>query len=650
MNIRDDLTIRAPTGKEDVCVRFRIDTTDEAFILHDIAEGGQQYTLSFYAKSEGTGRIDAGNTAMATSSSWRRYVVTFTADSADIPIYFTAAGTYYLYNTQLEIGCKDTDFALNPADTEEDVDNLAVTVENHSTRISILDGEIALKVSTSEFETYQSEIESQLTEVSQKITKDGIIATVGNYYAYQSDLTSAEDRITEAESTLTQHADEIALRVTKDGVIGAINLTSEEAKIIAEKITLEGATITDSFTCTSLTVTGNSVFEGTLKGATGDFSGSVTAAAGKIGNWFINKSRIVTSETIYMGAKEAGMLLINESDKPCIFVQDENGITQFSLGRTGLLTANNANITGAITATSINLSSTVNIYKPSVSDYITLISQASENINFGLMYSSVTVPNVASTGSVWAQGINYGGQFNAVYNDYGVMLRNDGKNFYILLSDSGNVTSYNSLRPFTVNLSSGEVTLGTAVNFLDWGGATSRRPVGSMGTDGNRIAYISSKVNTSGTYYLTVNGQYGTAGNTYESHNLNCTTSDIRLKTNVVDTDVTALPIINQMQIRQFDWKETGIHQRIGFVADELESLDPALAIGGGYDNDGNMDTKSVNEFYLAGYLTKGIQELYAVQTEQADELLTCKSQIEYLLDENAALKKRVKELETKIA
>ena len=66
------------------------------------------------------------------------------------------------------------------------------------------------------------------------------------------------------------------------------------------------------------------------------------------------------------------------------------------------------------------------------------------------------------------------------------------------------------------------------------------------------------------------------------------------------------------MQVREFDWKRDGKHQPIGFVADELEQLDPDLALGGGYDEDGNMDEKQVNTYQLAVYLAKAVQQLKA--------------------------------------
>lgn len=106
--------------------------------------------------------------------------------------------------------------------------------------------------------------------------------------------------------------------------------------------------------------------------------------------------------------------------------------------------------------------------------------------------------------------------------------------------------------------------------------------------------------------------------------------SDIRLKENIEQTEVTdALSIINEIKIRSFDWKNRieNKHQRIGFVADELEELDPRFAIGGGYTEDGIMDVKSVNTFYLMGYVVKSIQEQQTEITNLQQEIVALKKQ-----------------------
>lgn len=141
-------------------------------------------------------------------------------------------------------------------------------------------------------------------------------------------------------------------------------------------------------------------------------------------------------------------------------------------------------------------------------------------------------------------------------------------------------------------------------------GSTWYRPVGSYGTDGNKVQYIASR-SSSHTVpnSIGVHGQFGSTS-AYSTMSFAPSTSDVRLKENIKDCDISALPFIESIRMRQFDWKRNGVHQECGFIADELEELDPNLSIGGGYEEDGSMNEKSVNDFYLLGYLTKAVQEL----------------------------------------
>lgn len=132
-----------------------------------------------------------------------------------------------------------------------------------------------------------------------------------------------------------------------------------------------------------------------------------------------------------------------------------------------------------------------------------------------------------------------------------------------------------------------------------------RQVATSYYTDGQRVAAFGAPTANA----LYVMGQWGTAGTTYAVKTVTVSSSDKRLKENIKDAEVEALPIINQMRVREFDWKD-GKHQKIGVVADELEEIDEKLAVGGGYDEDGNMNVKSVDTFYLVGYLVKAVQEL----------------------------------------
>lgn len=157
--------------------------------------------------------------------------------------------------------------------------------------------------------------------------------------------------------------------------------------------------------------------------------------------------------------------------------------------------------------------------------------------------------------------------------------------------------------------------------------AVTRQPIASVTADTKRVAFLSSDYHANGygagtehgSYRLGVKAQWG--GSSYEMHYIytNLNISDIRLKENIKNSETDALETVNRMKVRQFDWKERmgGWHQNIGFVADELEEIDPNLALGGGYDENGEMDIKQINSPYLLNYAIKAIQELSAKVDEQ---------------------------------
>ena len=60
----------------------------------------------------------------------------------------------------------------------------------------------------------------------------------------------------------------------------------------------------------------------------------------EFGNWKISNTRIASSNTISMGAKEAGIMIINEKDKPYVLVQNSSGNSLFSIEKNGSITHN----------------------------------------------------------------------------------------------------------------------------------------------------------------------------------------------------------------------------------------------------------------------------------------------------------------------
>ncbi len=176
----------------------------------------------------------------------------------------------------------------------------------------------------------------------------------------------------------------------------------------------------------------------------------------------------------------------------------------------------------------------------------------------------------------------------------------------------------------------GNATVGGTLMFYDLenqaktSGKVKRQPVASVSADDSQVAYLfsgtGSKHGDAATYRrLGIRAKWGGSGFSTDYLYTDGQVSDIRLKENIENSETDALETINQMKVRQFDWKERmgGWHQNIGFVADELEEIDPNLALGGGYDKNGEMDVKQINSPYLLNYAIKAIQELSAKVDEQ---------------------------------
>jgi hypothetical protein len=155
-------------------------------------------------------------------------------------------------------------------------------------------------------------------------------------------------------------------------------------------------------------------------------------------------------------------------------------------------------------------------------------------------------------------------------------------------------------------------------------GKVKRQPIASVSADDSQVAYLfsgtGSKHGDAATYRrLGIRAKWGGSGFSTDYLYTTSQVSDIRLKENIESSETDALETVNRMKVRQFDWKEWmgGWHQNIGFVADELEEIDPNLALGGGYDENGEMDIKQINSPYLLNYAIKAIQELSAKVDKQ---------------------------------
>ena len=88
-------------------------------------------------------------------------------------------------------------------------------------------------------------------------------------------------------------------------------------------------------------------------------------------------------------------------------------------------------------------------------------------------------------------------------------------------------------------------------------------------------------------------------------------TSDARLKTDIADTKINGLNIINAVKVREFTKIKAKVFNKAGFIAQELKEVWPQ-AVSGDPNGDVNKAPMSVSDTSLIAPIIKAVQELSA--------------------------------------
>ena len=323
-----------------------------------------------------------------------------------------------------------------------------------------------------------------------------------------------------------------------------------------------------------------------------------------IGGWNI------TSDTMYINNK-TGMSA--NTSKYAFWAGESNSKNgaagtdaKFRVGHAGSLYAEDATIKGSINASSLTAKQYYKIYDSNGKNERTFVSWSGSMLTLGLVSQNGSpeaeiqiLPGsqtVTFNGDIGAtQGTIYAGSIDATGSlSVRKTARMDILTFYDYQQD----------------------TLPTASDMIY------RRPIASAASNNSRVAFLQGASGNK----ISIRAQYGKSD--FSSATFTASSSDIRLKEDVKDSSVNALSKIMQMQIREFNWKQTGVHQELGCVADELELIDPLLTVGGGYDDDGTMNIKSIDTLLLSEYAIKGIQELYKQNKHQQKRIEYLESQL----------------------
>ena len=407
-----------------------------------------------------------------------------------------------------------------------------------------------------------------------------------------------------------------------DGAITAAKIRSGE--VTSDKIAANAIT-SDKITTNNIAGTNGwiNLRSGTFNYGNGKLTWNGTTMT--IGGWN------VTSDTMYINNKTG---ISANTSKYAFWAGESNSKNgdagtnaKFRVGHAGSLYAEDATIKGSINASSLTAKQYYKIYGSDGKNERTFVSWSGDTLSFGLV-SQNQVPEAYIQMSPGSTTVEFSGDIGATQGtiyadsiDAGGSLSVKGTSTFKGATTFNSTLTCKSTSTFTGALKAGSFTF-RDYSETDNNNIVYRRPVASAGSDKARVAILQGTSNNK----IVIKAQYNSTN--FTNATFTASSSDIRLKEDVKDSSVNALSKIMQMQIREFNWKQTGVHQELGCVADELELIDPLLTTGGGYDDDGTMNIKSIDTLLLSEYAIKGIQELYKQYKKQQKRIEYLESQL----------------------
>ena len=172
---------------------------------------------------------------------------------------------------------------------------------------------------------------------------------------------------------------------------------------------------------------------------------------------------------------------------------------------------------------------------------------------------------------------------------------------------------------FNVGMSDGTNGDGGAAFWVNWGYDWSKAGEGAwyVTNAGNmyakRRAYLTGGIDVGrqDIYGYATTGKVGPTSVMWwnQIDSVRSSSSDKRLKTNVKPTKVKALDTLNSIEMVEFNWKKDNKFEKIGAIAQQVQSVDETLVIKDEFDKVNN-DYLRIKYYDIIPYLIKAIQEL----------------------------------------
>lgn len=420
-------------------------------------------------------------------------------------------------------------------------------------------------------------------------------------------------KIAETRSRITKTAEEIRLEVENEMQGLSASFSVQLNSVVSRVQGVEGNVSTLTQTADSLQSQINSA------------NGNISSISQKVDNITLSVVNGSTSSTIKLLAGGVELSSQNITMSGLVTYKGlSDGTTTINGGciKTGTIDANRLNLTGKITFSDLNSStqSAINSASSNASSALKAANSAASTVS-GWTYGGTTyidgskimadtviasklkggtVQLINPAGSIAAE-IGFSGENNTDTSAVHMRARSiflDGQCMVkstLWIGDFNNLDEAGAIYPHSGNLyimgrSGRKVCLGYEGNEGQGG---TFKDMFTVGYD--TVTFEYTPTHTVHCY------------NNLDMHNYSVlNTSDARLKTNIRTADINALDIIRAMRTYSFDWRESGEHERLGFIAQQLERdvsgdfVDVSVS-------DGHYSTK---EMKMIPYLVKAIQEL----------------------------------------
>lgn len=286
MNTQESCVITCPNNKTEECAKFIIDDLTGVFTLTDLMVIGRRYTFGCWVRSDEAGTLIVNGGSASSTSDWKRFTHTFVADSVDLSFAFAIPGTYYIYNSQLEVGNKATDWVPAPEDTDEAISETNERVDNATTEANdqmrdIRETVSELVVDTNYISASVKDVNSRFDEVTGQLSD--VNTKIASMELRANEIELAIQSIDGADAskvtTTTGTFDEYGLTVDKSDSVTKTQITPDGMTVYAKdnnnavmlEATSAGVEAKDLHATTFLKVGGRSRFENYGDDRTGCF-------------------------------------------------------------------------------------------------------------------------------------------------------------------------------------------------------------------------------------------------------------------------------------------------------------------------------------------------------------------------------------------